>query len=291
VKLAGKAVNTTAGVAKETVRSGGADLAKGVAASAVTGSPLPAVKGAAKNVVGATQKQLQENARAKLQDQAQRSVLGEREANPKEKRQTLLPGEVRIAVSASQYKDANGQAGTVWMEASPDENTGPQGRLETVKLAPASGDKNSEVANEAILLSDGKIEPGMAPSGGAAKVSVKLQVPEGLSPRLRVFAREDRKHTVAELKPGEGGVYTGDLRIDPKAPPGPTTVTVVALREEPVEVKLPKDKDDPLLRFAAELDDLDPDHPYGYDPRIMASENRIDLGLTVLDPRKQTPAP
>src|SRR5205085_2844994 len=82
------------------------------------------------------------------------------------------------------------------------------------------------------------------------------------------------------------------MRLDPKLPAGKTTISFVALRSEPIEVKLDKKKGDPLLEFVRRLDDLDPDKPYSYDPRIMASENRFDLPCTVLDPKQSTaPAP
>ncbi|MBW3622776.1 MAG: carboxypeptidase-like regulatory domain-containing protein [Armatimonadetes bacterium] len=291
LRIADSALDTATGVARETVRSGAADLAKGAAASVVTGNPAPVASGVAQNVAKATRKQIQEKTKKQLQDKAARAVLNERQSTPKEKRKTLLPGEILIAVSAPNYKEVRSQAGTFWMEPAEEEKSlGPRAWLETVKLAPAASDRKSEVASEAILLTEPRMEPSMVPSGGTVNVSVKLKVPAGMTPNVRVFAREDRKKKVVELTRGEGNSYSGQLPLDPQTPHGPTTVTLVALRAEPVEVKLPKTKEeDPLLKFAAELDDLDPDRPYDYDPRIMASENRIDLPLTVLNPKLGTP--
>ena len=78
------------------------------------------------------------------------------------------------------------------------------------------------------------------------------------------------------------------MTLDPKTPVGDTTVSIAALRAEPVEVKLDPKKADPLQEFVRRLDDMRADKPYQYDPRIMASENRIDLKLTVLDAKKGT---
>jgi hypothetical protein len=78
------------------------------------------------------------------------------------------------------------------------------------------------------------------------------------------------------------------LPLDAKLDVGDTVVTLVALRAEPIEVKLKSDKTDPLLEFAKGLEDLDAGKPYDFDPRIMASENRLELTLTVLDPKKET---
>ena len=46
----------------------------------------------------------------------------------------------------------------------------------------------------------------------------------------------------------------------------------------------PKD----LAALAEHLDSLNSDKPYRFDPQIMASENRLDLKITVLDPSRQT---
>jgi len=46
-----------------------------------------------------------------------------------------------------------------------------------------------------------------------------------------------------------------------------------------------------LLAWAAQREDLDADKPYHFDPRIMASENRLDLKMTILDPKQENPPP
>lgn len=51
-----------------------------------------------------------------------------------------------------------------------------------------------------------------------------------------------------------------------------TTLTIAALRAEPVEVKQNKKKVDPLVRFVKRPDDSNSDKPYQYDTRIRASE-------------------
>jgi len=129
----------------------------------------------------------------------------------------------------------------------------------------------------------------MAPPGGTVTITVKLQAPSDPAPKVRVFAREDKKRTVVELKPQGDNVFSGQLTLDPKVAKGDTIITVAALRADPVEVNLRESKADPLLDFAQRLDDLDADKSYDYDPRIMASENRLDLSFTVLDPKLGTP--
>ena len=93
---------------------------------------------------------------------------------------------------------------------------------------------------------------------------------------------------MTELKPGTGAnsnLFEGALTLDPKTPAGETTITLAALRADPVEVRLDKHKPDPLIEFIRRLDDMQANKPYEYDPRIMASENCLDVKVTVLDPK------
>ena len=122
---------------------------------------------------------------------------------------------------------------------------------------------------------------------------VKLNAPDAKLIKARLFAREDGKGTVIELLPEPGGVYAADLPLDPDMPSRDLSVSVVALRAEPIEVKMPKgDKSgDPLPIFAGQLDELHPDKPFDFDPRIFAAENRLDTTITVLGKKEQSVAP
>lgn len=277
---------------------------KSAVVSAATGSPIPL----ASQVVQTVTNQAQQKAK----ETAVKTMLGERQAAPpKDKRDEVVPGEVRIAVSAPGYQEVRAKAGAYWMEPADEapknetkeqqaKRVGVRAWLENVKLAPAGApaDKKGEVENAALLLAAPRLEPSLAAPGGTVHVVVTLQAPppppgKTLAQSVRVFAREDKKHTTVELKsadPNAPNVYTGDLTLDAKMPVGDTTVSVVALRADPVEVNLHESKADPLLDFAQRLDELDPGQPYDFDPRIMASENRLDLQLTVLDPKQSTPA-
>jgi hypothetical protein len=123
-----------------------------------------------------------------------------------------VPGEVFLSVVAPGYKDLKDKAGAYWLEpaneASPDGKTpesGVRAWLETVKLAPATAaDKKCEVENNAILLAEGRAEPALAAAGSTVKLSVKLATPGNQPLKIRIFAREDKKRSVIELKPKDG---------------------------------------------------------------------------------------
>jgi len=285
VKIAGAAVGGAAKVVKEIDP---VNTAKSAAVSAVTANPTPV----ASQIAGSALNALKDRAGQKLRETAAKTALGERQASPKEKRDKLMPGEVLLSVSAPHYQDVRGKAGAYWLEPAATRDGKPEGArawLETAKLAPAGSDKKSEIENAAVLLTDARLEPSLTPPGTPVKLQVKLQTPEGKPLNVRVFAREDKKREVVELKAQGESTFAGELPLDPKISPGDTTVTIAALRAQPVEVDLSASKADPLLQFAEKLDDLDADRPYEFDPRIMASENRLDLKLTVLDPKKNAP--
>lgn len=289
----GKVVTTPVKIVADTVKEvDPVNTGKAAVVSTVTANPAPLTAEAA-STIG---KGLGDQAAAKAKEKAAKTVLGERQATPKEKRATLVPGEVFLSVTAPGFKELKEKVGAYWLEppceASTDgktPKTGVRAWLETVKLAPAAAaDKKSEVENCAVLLSEARAEPGLAAAGTPVKVFVKLATPGNQPLNVRVFAREDKKRTVVELKPQQGapGVFVGDIPLDADLKPGDTVISLVALKADPIEVKINKDKADALLDFAKGLDDMDADKAYEYDPRIMASENRVDLMLTVLDPKK-----
>lgn len=265
---------------------------KAAAVSVATGTPAPLAVQAVAPLLG--DKTAVEETAKKARETAARAAVGDGPMSTRQK-PVVEKGQALIAVSASNFKEAKGKAGAYWLEGAStdkDKPLGIQAWLETVKLAPTMGDKPSEIAQEALTLAEPVLEPTLVPSGGTVKIQVKLQSPPGPENKVRVFARESRKDIVLELFPQQGAdktLYVGTLTLDPKTPHGETTLTIAALRADPLEVKLNNKKADPLLEFVRRLDDMEASKPYEYDPRIMASENRLDIKLTVLDAKKETP--
>jgi hypothetical protein len=282
VKLAAGAVK---GAAHAVTHLDPVRTARAAAASAATGNPGPVVGQLASGVADS----IADQAGKKAGQGAVRAVMGERQRGGKTRAAAPSPGEVALAVSALGYKEARGVAGAYWLEpplTAPE--TGVRAWLETVKLAPgAAGDAQSEIENMALLLAEPRLEPALAFPGAVVRISVALHAPADHPLAVRVFAREARKRRVVELYRQNDGRFAGELALDPRTPLGDTTISLAALRSEPVEVRL-KDGDG-LLTFAERLDDLEPDKPYEFDPRILASENRLDLTLTLLDPAKRFP--
>lgn len=264
-------------------------MAKAGIISSVTANPAPLTA----QVVATVGKIATDQTTSKLRENMAKTLLGERQSTPKEKRSTMVPGEVFLLVVAPGFKDLKDKVGAYWLEST---GRGVEAWLETVKLAPTTEAKKvSEVENGAVLLADGKVEPSVAVAGATVTLSVKLLTPTAMPMtaamvplKIRIFAREDNKRTVIELKAKEGnpGIFTGTMTLAANLPAGDTRISLLGLRAEPIGVSLKDTKTDPLLAFAQEFDRFDVDRAYEFDLRIMASENRLDLPLTVLAANK-----
>jgi hypothetical protein len=195
-----------------------------------------------------------------------------------------------VKVSLSNYQEYQGPACVYWMEPAVREKgkteIGPQAWLEPVLLEPTGKSGKSRCVQTRILLQDGKLDPDMATPGSTIKISATVSAPKQEGLDYRVFLVDDRGNSVVELKPAGDGRYTGEFKLSEKHPLGDTVLTLAALRTRPVTVDVAGAKEDPLPRLAAKLDDLKPKAKYEYDPRVLASHNRLDLKLIVLDPKK-----
>jgi hypothetical protein len=259
------------------------------AISATTANPVPLVAQVVTNAKG-TASGAKTDAAQQMREKAVDKALGKQGTgrNQDDAERCKVP----IAVIAPGYKAVKGDACAYWMEPAetPDHKpAGPRACLGAIKLAAEASKNSSEIGKEAIVLSDPHLDPPLAVPGTPVKLSVKLQMPSEPAMHVRVFAREAKTRKVVELTTQKDGLYTGELLLDPKIPRGDTKICIAALRAEPVEVKLPQDKPDPLPEFVHRLEEMDAAKPYAFDPRVMASENRIDLPLTVLDPKQATP--
>ena len=300
VKVVGTAAGAAVGVATDAVKAvDPVGTVKAAMVGAAEGSPIPLAAKAAddmQGVVGAATRNKAHDSAVQAKNSTIEATISGTHDKPKVAPTGPEPGEVALLVSAPQYKEFQGAAGSYWMEAAPTDGGRPDAArawLDTVRLAPSvDGKNNSDTQDQAAHLTDPTLDPAFAAAGSPVQITVKLQLPAEPTIKVRVVAREAKTHRVVELTPQAGGVYAGTLTLDPKTPLGDTTVTVAALNAAPVGVTLPTEKGtDPLLSFASRLGDLDAGKPYHFDPRILVSENRLDLKMMVLDPGKETPPP
>lgn len=197
-----------------------------------------------------------------------------------------------LLISAPGFQDARLKDTAYWLDPPAEvekHRVGVQAWMQTVKLVPTSGKGKSDAIPAAVTLADASVQPDVAPAGTDVEIKVKLDAPDpAIIAKSRVFARLTCKPTVVELSPSptDKGFYEGKMHIDERAPAGATTISIGALREDPVEVRFRKSDKKALLEFARREPDLQAGHPYGYDPFVMASVNRMDVKLTILPAKK-----
>jgi hypothetical protein len=197
-------------------------------------------------------------------------------------------GQADILISAAGFKETCLADAAYWMDpASVDKSDriGVSACMQTIKLAPTAGKDKAVVVPDAITLTDLAVQPELAPQGSDIQITVKLNSPDPTTAqKVRVFARLAARNVVVELLPiaGQKDVFGGKMSLARKAPVGPTTLCIGALRTEPIEVKLSGKKSDPLVAFVTRTQDMNGSKPYGYDPFVMASENRLDTKITIL---------
>lgn len=284
-----------AGTAVEVVKQAASPQAiENVAVAAATGDPLPVI-GQAEQTALNTLRDVQQNGLTNSKAEAVRSSFAStRATRTKPPKQTLQPGQALIAVEAPNYDMERGPSAEYWMEPPVLTSIGPVGPLawlQTVKLAPVNGKAKCAMGSECVKLAEGSAVPSLAPAGSSVKVTATLQGPPELLPEIRVYARVNTTRGAAELKPDKAGsaTYTGSLPIDPKAATGPATIGIIALRAQPLDLRLKPSKQDPLLLFVQRMSDLDPKRPFEFDPRIMAAQNRLELDLTILGAGQHVP--
>jgi len=199
---------------------------------------------------------------------------------------STVPGQASILVSADGFKSAQYLPNTYWMADRVKSKTMPiglQAWVETVRLSPANTREDGEVMLQAITISRSTVEPKIVPAGKSVTIRCTVYPSLVKDRPIRVFARENKKDTVVELmQEADGRTYSGILTIDPKAGEGESSISIGALRADPVEVSFDPRKPDPLPEFCRRVDEMSADKPYAYDPLTMASVNREDLRITIL---------
>jgi hypothetical protein len=208
---------------------------------------------------------------------------------------TSTEGQANLLIEAPGCKKAVVKAGAYWVEPPTKEDgkaIGLQAWVNTVKLAADGAKGDAVVVSEAYSLCDASVTPTLVAAGSDVHICVKLTCPDEGNRPVRVFARECPRNQVVELLPGKiKDVYEGTMKLDRLSSLGDATICIAALREQPVDVKLNVNSSEALTRFVKRLEDMEAGKPYGYDPMVMASDNRADVKLTVLSPKMEAPLP
>jgi hypothetical protein len=193
-----------------------------------------------------------------------------------------------MKVSAPGRNDAVSIAKVYWMQEEVYRVGGAERRsfaawFDPVHLRPDRDEKRSTIGSEYLKFSDARLEPSIAERGQTVTISARLPMPPEPATPVVVIARNSRTGQVIQLEPAGGDRYVGSFVVDRKAPRDDQVLSLIAYAEA---------SDKPGRNRAAEAAIqraglFDVRRPFVYNPLLVASRNRADVTLTVVEPSKR----
>ncbi len=198
------------------------------------------------------------------------------------------PGAIVMKVSAQGRTDAVSVAKVYWMEEELYRVGGAERRtfaawVDPVKLAPATGGKRSTIESEYLTFSEARLEPSIAERGTTVTISAKLPMPHEPATPVVVVARNSRTGAIVQLEPVGGDRYEGSFVVDKRMPRDDQTISIIAYAEASDKPGRNREAEAGLLKAGM----FDQKRPFLYNPLLVASRNRADVILTVVEePRR-----
>ncbi len=194
------------------------------------------------------------------------------------------PGVLAVKVVADGHNDAVALGRVYWMQEEVYTAGGRDQRaivawMDPVRLAHAGDNGASSIGSDYLTFTDARISPGIVERGGEVTVSVVFRkAPEPRTPVV-IVARNARTGKTYGLDPVGGDRYECRFVVDQRNPLNDQVITVLAYAEQDV-----KPGRNPDVERAIERAGLwDPKRPFVYNPLLIASRNRVELTLTVVD--------
>lgn len=310
LKGAGSLLNVAAGVAPMALGGFGGlpGLGGGGALSAVTGlagggNPLGGLGGLAGKLPGgvalpngANMKKMMEamqkaGAQGGMSDELMRSLMsahgdGMDDEFGADAPSPNSPGALVFRVTCSGYNEVGGVGQIYWMQ---DETVQDNGKdkarsvawVDPICLAKDGDSLPSRIVRGYFAFADSGIEPAIVEMGQTVTIFAKLPLPEEPKVDLVVLARNAKTGEAWELSLGADGVYKAEIPVDKKFAKNDQTISILAYPRAGTEGRSKKAED--AIKGAG-LWKLD--KRFEYNPRIIASRNRADLRLTVVEPAK-----
>jgi hypothetical protein len=200
------------------------------------------------------------------------------------------PGAMILRVTAAGRSEAGGVGQLYWMQ---DETVQEEGKekkrtsawVDPICLAKEGDELPSRIVRGYFAIVDGGLDPAIVEVGKTVTVAIKLPLPDEPKVDLVVIARNAKTGETWELTPDkEPGVYKAEIPVDKaKFAKNDQTLSILAYARDPKVEGRSKKAEDAIS--GAGLWKLD--KRFEYNPRIVASRNRVDLRLTVVEPAKE----
>ncbi len=194
------------------------------------------------------------------------------------------PGVIAIKAVAEGHKDAIALARVYWVQEEVYAAGGRSQRavvawLDPVKLSPENAAGASGVASDYLTFTEARISPGIVERGQEVTLSVTFRkAPEPRTPVV-VVARNARTGQKYGMDPVGPDRYECRFVVDKRHPLNDQVITVLAYPEQDVRPGRNPDAERAIERAGH----WDPKRAFVYDPLLLASRNRVELTLTVVD--------
>jgi len=198
------------------------------------------------------------------------------------------PGVLAIKVVSDRHNDAVALGRVYWMQEEVYSANGRNERaivawLDPVRLTDAATPGASSIGSDYLTFTEARITPGIVERGGEVTISVTFRKPPEPRTPVVLVARNSRTGKMFGLDPVGGDRYECRFVVDKGHPLNDQVITVLAYAEQDV-----RPGRNPAAERAIERAGLwDPKRPFLYNPLLIASRNRVELTLTVVDLAKR----
>jgi hypothetical protein len=198
------------------------------------------------------------------------------------------PGVLVMKVTRPGHNDVLSLARVYWLEEEQYRAGGKQQRslaawVDPVQLSAAGDEKPSTITSTFLTFTEARFEPSIAEVGQKVSLVVKLPTPPDPSTPTVVIARHCKTGEIYQLEPEGDGIYRADIQVIKKFPKNDQGFCVVAYAEQDDKPGRNKKVEDAICGSGL----LNPEKPYIYNPLLVASRNRADVMLTVVDSRRK----
>ena len=209
--------------------------------------------------------------------------------SPRQKRRLPLeerkePGALLIKVIANDRNDLVSVNKVYWLQEETFKAGGRRQKtlaawFDPIHLSPADSETPSKVDSMLLRFKNTRIEPSIAEIGQIVRISTRLVIPKDPEINVVVVARNSRTGQKWEMKEDSDGYFTTEIDIDKKFGRDDQTIAILAYA---ADERKPGRRNS--AESAIEKNGLwDASKPYLFDPLLVASRNRAEVALTVVD--------
>jgi hypothetical protein len=198
--------------------------------------------------------------------------------------QRTSPGVLTVKAVADGHNDVVALGRVYWVQEEVYRADGREERavvawMDPVRLTPAGGSGPSTVSSDYLCFTDARISPGIVERGGEVTLSVTFRKPPEPRTPVVIVARNSRTGKTYGLDRVAEDRYECKFVVDKRNPLNDQIITILAYAEQDVRPGRNPDVERAIERAGL----WDPRRPFVYNPLLIASRNRVELTLTVVD--------